>query len=1390
MEDSRRLHEKAQLDKSEREEIEKVVYQMRERVESYYRHVLEEQYGLDSKPEGEVSDKKKELVTAIERELTEDKSWDEALDQYIKGLGYTLVNRLAAFRCMEVRDFIDREVTQFRESRTPAADPLVEEEFMDDNEATIEAYKRECDRLAEEIEILFDLSDPYSVLDPEMDLFRDLCELLDEIDDDLWLADDVLGWVYEYYNAPDLEDVREKARTDGLDPEDTTVANQFYTPHWVVRMLTDNSLGKLFLEYKGSLQDTIKKQQDMFSVEDRKNRSTHPEEAPSITELCTYLVPTEEEGEPTDFDHPSEIRVLDPACGSGHFLLYAFDILERIWWEETDVDRKEVPRKILENNLFGVDLDLRACQLAAFNLYLKGRSRAEDEGIDEFTMPQLGIVCSDSHIADIEEAEEVFEEVAGDHSNLKASLEEILEDFEKLEGLGSLLDVKGILSEEFIQSKDQAVLSQFNGNDFGTLGNFLDSFHEEIEKRISNGMFLAQDLQSFLKLVKILSQSYDVTLMNPPYGHRGRMPNGVKKYIELRYNQYPEYYINFYEQCVKTTKTRGRIGFLIPSSFMFKDSFKEFRESLIEDVNIEFLTENGVGILDKATVNTVSSVIRSDSLYKSKSKFIRLHDVDVEEKEETFIETTLRNIERKYSVPKEAFRKTPGYSFSYWVPEEIRELFESDIVLENRNEKQAKSHGRAAEGIATGLDPRFTRYFWECKEITPFVKGGSKAWLIPQIKESLLWGRNGKEIRRYEGGNGTPNEDLYFKEMISFNNIKTKDGRRFGYLPQNSIFSHVSYVYKPKNAIWETLGYLNSYLVTYLMLSQTTDRHWQIEEIINLPWDEDLENKDMQELTKNQYDLLREIRSYDFCSPYFEKPILLETNHNIDPPEIYLNHPHWENNTISKGKFDTSKSIKKLWESKQNKIEELEKRLENHYKKTNSLIYDLFDISVKKQKVINNELKLRLGEDPENPQLLDFSYNLPTQIKKTILYFTIKILEKEGILVLNRESDNEKKDLMNHIVNIFERVWDDYAEDRLAEADQILGDRPSVDEAYPNIQHFLENELFEFHLHEFENTPILWKLTTDRLVSDPEGTGFSCLIDYHQLDENLFDTLKARYLEPRKSALREKRSTADRRRSDSGLDASEQAEATDEYNRCQSALRQIEELEQKMKELSQIHERDWSEENQRKGEKLVPKVREFRERIKSRLEQLDELRNISEEDWLIDTFSEHFFETIDEEREEWIDALKDLEKVCRAYSKGLSSPVEAHLYDLFHYFYDDLIGSKWWTSTGILLMYKYFEEKGEKYVENGEPRAGIEKKLEILGDLAISTEKDLELCEEIEEGCKELEKEIPSDWKDRAISEVMTGGYSPVHKHGVAINIEPLAKKNIVPKIVEDKVIL
>jgi hypothetical protein len=379
-----------------------------------------------------------------------------------------------------------------------------------------------------------------------------------------------------------------------------------------------------------------------------------------------------------------------------------------------------------------------------------------------------------------------------------------------------------------------------------------------------------------------------------------------------------------------------------------------------------------------------------------------------------------------------------------------------------------------------------------------------------------------------------------------------------------------------------------------------------------------------------------------------------------------------------------------------------------------------------------------------------------------------------------------KNHLLTHIESQFERVWGEHATDRLAEADEILGNRSTGDEAYPNLRGWLENDLFEYHVSKFDRTPILWRVSTKRLVSDPEGEGFGCLVDYHQLDASIFDRLQNQYLEPRRTYLRERRGSANRRRNDGSLSTSERADAAEEYERCESGLEQLSVFEEKLGELAQAAPRDWAEENQQRALEAAERVAKFRDSTASRLDTLESLANL-EDVKMKDLFSPSFYETVQKNRDEWLDALDDLQTAFEVYAENDAEPVEAHFYDLFRYF-DDLVGSAHYASNGILFMTYYFDQFKDPDQSQISDGSGSERQ-PLLSELAENINKYTELAEKISEDCDEIAADIPDDWEDRALSEVTTAGYQPNLKHGVAINIIPLAEKNVVPDVVDDEVL-
>jgi len=465
--------------------------------------------------------------------------------------------------------------------------------------------------------------------------------------------------------------------------------------------------------------------------------------------------------------------------------------------------------------------------------------------------------------------------------------------------------------------------------------------------------------------------------MNPPYGARGRMPDEVQNYVDEKYEYTPEYYINFFEACNRLVKKSGRIGMLVPRSFMFLKSFQDFREDFIGDRGaFDFLAEFGIGILDNAMVRTAGTVVRAESSSSQEGVFIRLSDVEKSQKERIFLESTFVNgenneIERIYNRDTSEFSMIPGTPLSYWVPQELRQLYQSNTVLDKkRSGKSQDGLGDIRQGIATGNDGRFLRSFWEAPDSpwVPFAKGGSDAWLLPRVTNNLLWGESGKEIRRSSGGNGTPSEELYFQEGLSYT-VAKESGRRFGYLPPESIFGHKGSVLIPVRAIWHALSYTNSHLFTYLMIAQTTERMWEVGQVSKIPWKNQLEESDeIEQLSKNAISHLISERQYEFISPYYNGPILLDVL-GVGESLPQYNHPHRTllneiNVNQPTERVSSDSSLNEIGVAATKHLEQIEADLQLCADKIDRAVFNCFNISDKQQKTILQEIALRTNNDP------------------------------------------------------------------------------------------------------------------------------------------------------------------------------------------------------------------------------------------------------------------------------------------------------------------------------------------------------------------------------------------------------------------------------------------
>jgi hypothetical protein len=885
------------------------------------------------------------------------------------------------------------------------------------------------------------------------------------------------------------------------------------------------------------------------------------------------------------------------------------------------------------------------------------------------------------------------------------------------------------------------------------------------------------------------------------------MPDPVQDYVGENYAYTTEYYINFFEACDRLAKARGRIGMLVPRSFMFRESFEEFRKDFIGDRGaFDFLAEFGLGVLDNAVVRTVGTVVRSELKGEQNGTFFRLDDVETGRKEDSFLHSAFVNeveqgVQRKYIRNISEFRDIPGETLSYWVPKELREHYTNETVLDAEKVDSKKGTvGSAKVGLQTGHNKRFVRNFWEHndhEQWPPFAKGGADAWALPRIKLSVLWGKSGSEVKRYSKSYPR-NVGSYFNEALTYTVMKTS-GRRFGYLHDSSVFGTMGSVFIPERATWSVLSYTNSHFFTYLMIAQTVERDWKRRIIAKVPWKEELEQS--EELESAAHDAVAKIidkRRHDFVSPHYDGPLLLLILGIKNPLKIHETHPHRDlreklDVVEPKATIDRSASLRDVGIAAAKRVERLESQLQSCVDVIDQSVFDCFNITENQQNTILQEIDLRTSENPYeheeyNPNsITEPSEDFAEQVKDLLLHFVLQAVHESDDGIIPVSDIDGEDDLLTHIKAEFERVWGEYADDRLAEVDEVLGSQNAGKEAYPNLRTWVEEELFDYHVRKFDRTPILWRLTTERLVSDPEGEGFGCLIDYHQLNEGIFDRLQNRYLEPRKSLLRERRSAANRRRGNDSLSASEQAVAAEEHAQFESGLEQIAVFEDRLAELAQSQSRQWSTDEQQVADTAAERVCEFRHRTEERLEIVDELASMEDVD-MSELFTGNFYEKVENQRGEWLDALEDLEAAFEAYAADSDQPVEAHLYDLFDYYTNDLLGSSHFASNGILYMTYYFDDF-EQADQARLDDAGISQRQRLISELANDLDEYIELGESISDDCKEISSKVSSDWADRALSEITTPGYQPNYKHGVEINITPLSDAEIVPKTVDDEVL-
>lgn len=710
---------------------------------------------------------------------------------------FTVLNRLAAIRMAEKRGLIVESVGKGYQSKGFKVFEQIAGAGLGD---TFQRYCRYLfclfDELAVDLGVLFDRRSPQGLIFPRETALQALFTLLNASDiDPLWTEDETIGWIYQYYNDPAE---RKKMRDESAAPRNSrelAVRNQFFTPRYVVEFLTDNTLGRIWYEMiqgKTRLKDQcrylVRRSTEIFLKLGETAPITTPQEGLSQEELLKQPVYIPYR----PFKDPRKIGLLDPACGSMHFGLYAFDLFEALYeeaWDlglkslrldypEKEVFLREVPRLIIEHNIHGIDIDPRATQIAGLSLWLRAQKSWQAQHVPAAERPRImrsNIVCAEPMPGSTELlkeftatlqppllgqlVEKVFDQMqlAGEAGSLLKIEEEIAtlvkvakklwqagpkaEQTELSLGLEAKpkrgefpLDVSGISDERFWETAEERIYAA------------LRAYAEQAESGSYQRRLFAEDASRGFAFVDLCRKRYDVVVMNPPFGEFSSQTEKTlgAVYPEAKNDIYPCFVL----RGVELLLPKSVIGAISSRTWLSLSSFSKWRRYVLKNTEPNAIIDLGRDVLDDANVQVCAYCLRNGAEDYSHIPFINL--LSDRDKEVALYQSLLQILAGKLPLScrlldKTLFISIEGTPFAYQAPYPMLVLSGCKQILSQRGVS-------ANQGI--GASTRFHRLFWEVppdgvvsKKWLPMAHGSSPQKFYKPTTHLFLWDDDGKEAK-------------------------------------------------------------------------------------------------------------------------------------------------------------------------------------------------------------------------------------------------------------------------------------------------------------------------------------------------------------------------------------------------------------------------------------------------------------------------------------------------------------------------------------------------------------------------------------------------------------------------------------------------------------------
>lgn len=710
----------------------------------------------------------------------------------VEEVAYTWFNRVMALRYMDANGYTDLKVVtpgmgQMRpEILQEAMAGNIDEDLrvkVDDNPKEAALYRRllvaVCNQYGENMPFLFEhICDYTEMLLPD-DLLSDqsfVTDIRNGMTDDDCQNVEIMGWLYQFYITDRKDDAeKKKSKKGGLKSDEQAAATQLFTPHWVVRYMVENSLGRIWM-------------------------TLHPDSR--LIDEMPYYIPTPE-GQtdiiPEDIRSAQDIRFIDPCMGSGHILVYAFDLFCKMY-EEEGYQTREIPALILQNNIYGLDIDRRCYQLTSFALTMKGRAY-HSRYLRKIVMPNV------------------------------MALQNIERD--TIEASGSW--------------SDKSLMWQFENID--TIGSLLKITPEECAAiRVEKGIF-GYNQQILKTQAEYLSRKYHVVVTNPPYLGKG-LGNELKAYVTKQYpNSKADIMATFMERCYEMISDYGKYAMINMHSWMFLGSYEELRKSIIEHQKIDSLlhlgprtfdeisgevVQNAAFVISKSDCDIATEQLQHRNIAKKGTYFRLVDGNDSRNKERMYFDALYRLQHKVNGVDKDPvyfenvcqwnFEKIPGYSFGYWVSNKLYDSFSCNSI------KQISS---SSPGIRTGRDAIFIREWHELSFNSigfkgkndsylksnrwfPVTRGGERRQWHGNLSSVILGEDNFARVQAECPDYRLREREYYFKKGITWTMISSSKPS-FRICPQGVLFGNGGPTLYTDFNEDEVLAFLNTKVSAYIL---------------------------------------------------------------------------------------------------------------------------------------------------------------------------------------------------------------------------------------------------------------------------------------------------------------------------------------------------------------------------------------------------------------------------------------------------------------------------------------------------------------------------------------------------------------------------------------------